>query len=60
MFTWRLGPPLHRFLHDFDALVEWMGGARRVIDTLTRLSGLEDVDVDLSQRHFVQAVVRWM
>eukprot|EP00066_Takifugu_rubripes_P029034 XP_011618300.1 PREDICTED: nesprin-1-like [Takifugu rubripes] len=45
-----------RFLHDFDALVEWMGGARRVIDTLDQLSGLEDVDADLSQRHFVQAV----
>lgn len=35
-----------------------MGGARRVIDRLDQLSGLEDVDVDLRQRHFVQAVVR--
>ncbi|TNM95727.1 hypothetical protein fugu_016810 [Takifugu bimaculatus] len=60
LFTWRLDPPVNRFLHDFDALVEWMGGARRVIDTLDQLSGLEEVDADLSQRHFVQAVVRWM
>lgn len=51
---------MNRFLHDFDALVKWMGGARCVIDTLDQLSGLEDVDADLSQRHFVQAVVRWM
>lgn len=40
--------------------MEWMGGARRVIDRLHQLSGPEDVDVDLSQRHLVQAVVRWM
>lgn len=35
-----------------------MGGARQVIDAWPQVSGLEEVDVDLVQKHFVQSVVR--
>lgn len=55
---WSSGGLSSRFRHDLKALVEWMGGARRVIDTWRPLPGSEEADVDLVQKHLVQSVVR--
>lgn len=47
-----------RFLHDSAALLDWMSGARQMIDEWTQRSLSEEPDAEQRRELFLQSVVR--